>query len=163
MTETFTAYDAIAAAPGFSLGIRCCATEHQVSAIDFLPPQAIKAPTTAIAAETIHQLNAYFQDPHFTFNLPLKTSGTPFQRQVWAQIVAIPHGKTRTYGELAKTLQNAPRAVGQACGANPLPIIVPCHRVIAQNGGLGGFNRQGGGFLVEIKRWLLAHEATASS
>jgi methylated-DNA-[protein]-cysteine S-methyltransferase len=77
---------------------------------------------------------------------------------VWAEISAIPLGKTETYGQLAKNLKNAPRAVGQACGANPYPLVVPCHRVVASNGGLGGFNRQGGGFLLEVKRWLLAHE-----
>ena len=90
--------------------------------------------------------------------MPLRPSGTAFQRRVWEQISAIPNHQTRTYGELAIALRNAPRAVGQACGANPFPLIVPCHRVIAAGGGLGGFSRQRGGFLLDIKRWLLAHE-----
>jgi len=88
----------------------------------------------------------------------LRPSGTTFQRRVWAQIAAIPNHQTRTYGEVAKALHNAPRAVGQACGANPFPLVVPCHRVIATGGGLGGFARNRGGFLLDVKRWLLAHE-----
>jgi methylated-DNA-[protein]-cysteine S-methyltransferase len=75
--------------------------------------------------------------------LPLRPSGTPFQRRVWQQIAAIPTHQTRSYGEIAKALHNAPRAVGQACGANPFPVVVPCHRVLAAGGGLGGFARQG--------------------
>jgi methylated-DNA-[protein]-cysteine S-methyltransferase len=101
---------------------------------------------------------AYLADPTFTFGLPLRPAGTFFQRRVWGEIAAIPLGETETYGALAKNLKNAPRAVGQACGANPYPLVVPCHRVIAAGGGLGGFNRHGGGFLLEVKRWLLTHE-----
>jgi methylated-DNA-[protein]-cysteine S-methyltransferase len=63
-----------------------------------------------------------------------------------------------TYGALAAALQSSARAVGGACGANPYPVVVPCHRVIASDGGLGGFARQRGGFLLEVKRWLLQHE-----
>jgi methylated-DNA-[protein]-cysteine S-methyltransferase len=105
-------------------------------------------------------LRAYLDNPDFAFGLPLRPSGTAFQRRVWAQIAAIPNRQTRTYGEVAKALHNAPRAVGQACGANPFPLVVPCHRVIATGGGLGGFARHGGGFLLDVKRWLLAHEGT---
>jgi methylated-DNA-[protein]-cysteine S-methyltransferase len=78
---------------------------------------------------------------------------------VWARIAAIPRGETRRYGELAAALASAPRAVGQACGANWYPLIIPCHRVTAA-GGLGGFARrdEGDGFQTGVKRWLLAHE-----
>jgi O-6-methylguanine DNA methyltransferase len=93
--------------------------------------------------------------PAFAFGLPLRPAGTTFQRRVWEQISAIPTGRTHTYGEVAKNLKNAPRAVGQACGANPYPIVVPCHRVVATSGGLGGFARERGGFLLDVKRWLL--------
>ena len=79
-------------------------------------------------------------------------------RRVWAEIATIPSGKTHTYGQLAKSLKNAPRAVGQACGANPYPVVVPCHRVLAANGRLGGFAGHTDGFLLDVKRWLLAHE-----
>lgn len=149
-------YQAVVSAPGFSLGV--CCNDDEITAINFLEPSPPLSPTQTLAAEAVRQLEAYLLEPGFCFSLPLKTAGTAFQRRVWAEISAIPLGKTETYGQLAKNLKNAPRAVGQACGANPYPLVVPCHRVVASNGGLGGFNRQGGGFLLEIKRWLLAHE-----
>lgn len=149
-------YQAVVAAPGFCLGLRC--SEEEILALEYLEPYPEAPPTNALAAEAVRQLRAYLADPDFIFGLPLRPSGTTFQRRVWAQIAAIPSHQTRSYGELAKALHNAPRAVGQACGANPFPLIVPCHRVIASGGGLGGFARQRGGFLLDVKRWLLAHE-----
>ncbi|UCV07367.1 methylated-DNA--[protein]-cysteine S-methyltransferase [Dechloromonas denitrificans] len=149
-------YQAIVAAPGFTLGVQCDADE--ITGIDFLEPQAEQPPETPLAAEAARQLRAYLADPAFAFGLPLRPSGTSFQRRVWAAIAAIPLGATETYGQVAKRLNNAPRAVGQACGANPFPLVVPCHRVVATGGGLGGFSRQGGGFLLDVKRWLLSHE-----
>jgi methylated-DNA-[protein]-cysteine S-methyltransferase len=149
-------YQAVIAAPGFCLGVRC--DDSEIHAIEFLEPCTEVAPTNALAAETVRQLRAYLADPDFVFGLPLRPSGTSFQRRVWAQIAAIPGRQTRTYGEVAAALHNAPRAVGQACGANPFPLVVPCHRVVAAGGGLGGFARHGGGFLLDVKRWLLAHE-----
>ena len=153
---TAHSYQAIVTAPGFSLGVQC--TDDEITGIDFLEPRPELAPNTPLAAEAVRQLKAYIADPGFTFGLPLRPAGTTFQRRVWEQISAIPSGQTHTYGQLAKNLKNAPRAVGQACGANPYPLVVPCHRVIATGGGLGGFNRQGGGFLLDVKRWLLTHE-----
>ena len=149
-------YQAVVSAPGFSIGVRCDETE--IHGIDYLEPRADTAPSNALAFEAARQLKAYLADADFAIELPLRPSGTAFQRRVWAQISAIPNHQTRTYGELAKTLHNAPRAVGQACGANPFPLVVPCHRVVATGGGLGGFARQRGGFLLDVKRWLLAHE-----
>jgi methylated-DNA-[protein]-cysteine S-methyltransferase len=149
-------YQAIIAAPIFCLGVRC--DQSEIHAIEFLEPRLESVPENALAAEATRQLRAYLADPDFSFGLPLRASGTAFQRRVWEQIAAIPNHQTRTYGQLAKFLHNAPRAVGQACAANPFPLLVPCHRVIATGGGLGGFARQGGGFLLDIKHWLLAHE-----
>ena len=149
-------FQAIVEAPGFSLGLRC--SENEIESISFLPPCAARPPQNALAAEAASQLQAYLSDANFRFSLPLRFSGTDFQRRVRDQIAAIPTHQTRTYGELAKALHSAPRAVGQACGANPFPVVIPCHRVIATGGGLGGFARQGGGFLLDVKRWLLAHE-----
>ncbi len=151
-------YQAIVAAPGFALGVQC--DDDEISLIEFLEPQPERAADAPLAAEAARQLHAWLADPAFVFGLPLKPAGTAFQRRVWAQIAAIPTGATRTYGELAQSLNNAPRAVGQACGANPYPLVVPCHRVAAAGGGLGGFNRHGGGFLLEVKRWLLRHEGS---
>jgi len=153
---TAAPYQAVVSAPGFSIGVRC--DEAEIHAIDYLEPRAEVAPSNALALEAARQLKAYLADPDFVMELPLRPSGTAFQRRVWEQIAAIPNHQTRTYGELAKALHNAPRAVGQACGANPFPLVVPCHRVIATGGGLGGFARQRGGFLLDVKRWLLAHE-----
>ncbi|HQU78727.1 MAG TPA: methylated-DNA--[protein]-cysteine S-methyltransferase [Azonexus sp.] len=149
-------YQAIVATPGFALGVRC--DDEEIIEIEFLEPRPEQAPANPLAAEAVRQLHAYLADPAFQFGLPLRPSGTTFQRRVWGEIAAIPAGVTLTYGEVAKNLRNAPRAVGQACGANPFPLVVPCHRVVASGGGLGGFARHGGGFLLDIKRWLLQHE-----
>ena len=149
-------YQAVVAAPGFCVGVRC--DESELFALDYLESRPEVSPRNALAAEAVRQLQAYLIDAESPFSLPLRPSGTTFQRRVWEQIAAIPNHHTRTYGELAKALHNAPRAVGQACGANPFPLVVPCHRVIATGGGLGGFARHGGGFLLDVKRWLLAHE-----
>jgi len=111
-----------------------------------------------LAAGTITAFDIIEADADFVFGLPLRPAGTTFQRRVWAAIAAIPNHQTRTYGEIARALHSAPRAVGQACGANPFPLVIPCHRVLASGGGLGGFARHGGGFLLDVKRWLLAHE-----
>ncbi|MDP6345143.1 MAG: methylated-DNA--[protein]-cysteine S-methyltransferase [Alphaproteobacteria bacterium] len=89
------------------------------------------------------ELEAYFDGRRRTFDLPLAPSGTAFQHSVWRAMQAIPSGATRTYGQLAAELHSAARAVGMACGANPIPVIIPCHRVLAANG-LGGYSGDGG-------------------
>lgn len=149
------AYQAVVSTPTFSLGVRC--SEDEVLGIDYIEPRAEVAPRGLLAKEAVRQLRAYLKDPHFEFTLPLAPAGTAFQKRVWEGIAAIPAGRTRTYGEMATALRSGPRAVGNACGANPYPLVVPCHRVVATQG-LGGFARQRGGFLLEVKRWLLAHE-----
>ncbi|WP_211364209.1 methylated-DNA--[protein]-cysteine S-methyltransferase [Propionivibrio limicola] len=156
MMRAEAGFQAVVGAPGFCLGVRC--NEREILALEFLAPCSEQAPENALAAEAGRQLLAYLADPAFHFSLPLALIGTDFQRRVRAQIAAIPCGQTKTYGELAKALGSSPRAVGQACGANPFPVVVPCHRVVASGGGLGGFVRQRGGFLLDVKRWLLAHE-----
>ncbi len=151
-------YQAVLSAPTFSIGIRC--NDDEIAGIDYLEPCAQIGPTTPLAREAVRQLRAYLKNPAFSFALPLAQAGTPFQRKVWKSIAAIGPGRTRTYGELADAIHSGPRAVGGACGANPYPLVVPCHRVIAANGKLGGFARQRGGFLLDVKRWLLAHEGS---
>jgi len=152
-------YQAKLLAPFALLGIR---TEGDVLAeITFLPRTGKPlAPQARLAARACAQIERYLNDPQFRFDLPLVPQGTEFQRRVWAKIAAIGAGRTRSYGELARELRSAPRAVGQACGANPIPIVVPCHRVLAA-GGIGGFAHHQGGFHLAIKRWLLAHEGAA--
>ncbi len=92
--------------------------------------------------ETLHQLEAYFHGERTRFDLPLDLRGTPFQKRVWEEIARIPYGQTRTYGMIAEAIGKplAARAVGQAAGRNPIVIVIPCHRVIAANGKLGGFS-----------------------
>ncbi len=153
-----TVHQAVITAPGFSLGVRC--NDDEITGIDFLEPCAASAPRTPLAREAVRQLRAYLAEPGFAFGLPLAAAGTPFQRRVWQAISAIPASQTRGYGELATAIGSGPRAVGNACGANPYPVVVPCHRVVAASGGLGGFARHRGGFLLDVKRWLLAHEGS---
>ncbi len=152
------AYSAVLSAPTFSIGIRCNA--DAVTEIAYLEPRSEIKPQTPLAKEAVRQLRAYLKDPQFTFSLPLAPAGTDFQRKVWQGIAAIGPGRTRSYGELAEGIGSSPRAVGNACGANPYPLVVPCHRVVAANRGLGGFARQRGGFLLDVKRWLLQHEGS---
>ena len=106
-------------------------------------------------AET--QLTAYFSGRRRGFDLPLQVRASPLVQQVCAEMRAIPYGETSTYGTIARTLGTPAQAIGQACGANPIPILIPCHRVLAANG-LGGFSGGGG---VESKVWLLRHEGAA--
>lgn len=149
-------YDACLAMPFGALGVRV--EGGTLTALEFLP-----AGTPAFAGQgqliaSVHdQLQAYLADPHFVFDLPLRLAGTPFRQRVWQALREIPVGETRTYGELARQLRSSPRAVGQALGDNPLPIVVPCHRVVS-GAGLGGFNHHAAGAAIEVKRWLLHHE-----
>jgi len=110
-----------------------------------------------VPAWLLRQIDAYCAHPGFRFSLPTAPAGTPFQREVWRLIAAIPAGTTRTYAEIAAELGSAPRAVGGACRANPYPLLVPCHRVVSK-AGLGGFAGDTSGRLVAFKRRLLAHE-----
>lgn len=138
------------------LGIRTAA--QGLSEIVCLPRATPPlAPQNALAARACRQIERYVDDPQFRFTLPCAPAGTPFRLRVWAAIAAIACGRTATYGELARALASAPRAVGAACGDNPLPLVVPCHRVVAA-AGLGGFMHARGGDPLRIKRWLLAHE-----
>ena len=151
-----THFDAKLATPFGLVGIR---TEGDVLAeIVYLPARAgALAPANKLAERACAQIEKYVADPGYRFALPLKHVGTDFQRRVWAQISAIPCGETRTYGDLARRLRSAPRAVGQACGTNYFPLVIPCHRVVAATG-LGGFAHNSDGYLIEVKRRLLAHE-----
>ena len=112
-------------------------------------------PPRGVLATVAHQLDAYFAKRRTAFDLPLAAPGTAFQRAVWAALVAIPFGETRSYGDIARAVggPTASRAVGAANGRNPIPVIIPCHRVIGANGSLTGF---GGG--MERKQILLELE-----
>lgn len=110
---------------------------------------------SALLREAADQLMAYFAGRLREFDLPLGPEGTDFQTRVWRVMRDIPYGKTLSYGEVAKRLKTGPRAVGGACGQNPLAIFVPCHRVLAANGALGGYSGMQG---LDTKRFLLRLE-----
>ncbi len=116
-------------------------------------------PVTPLLREAAAQISAYADGQLQTFDLPLRVEGSAFQRAVCDEMRAIPFGDTRTYGEIAKALGYSAQAVGGACGGNPIPIIIPCHRVMGADGRLTGFSGAGG---VETKVALLRHEGAAS-
>jgi methylated-DNA-[protein]-cysteine S-methyltransferase len=156
-------FSAIVEAPFGAIGIRT--EDARVRELVYLPPQfGEKDALDAVAGQAAVQVARYLEDPDFVFDLPLKDAGSDFQRRVWGAISAIPRGNVRTYGQLAKQIGSAPRAVGQACGANWFPLIIPCHRVTAA-GGLGGFSNHDdeNGFHLSVKRWLLRHEGATAA
>ena len=112
-----------------------------------------------LLAEAARQLAAYFESRLSRFDLPLMPEGSPFETRVWAAMQRIPYGETRCYGDLAGAVGSAPRAVGRACGRNPIPIVIPCHRVLAK-GGLGGYSGAGG---LATKRHLLTLEGALTA
>ncbi|HSO99998.1 MAG TPA: methylated-DNA--[protein]-cysteine S-methyltransferase [Thioalkalivibrio sp.] len=148
--------DAVISSPLGRLGIRC--QDDALSSLTYLShTEPLRAPT-GLAAEVADQLDQYFSNPDFRFQLPLKLEGTVFQERVWSALAEIPRGELRSYGELARELQSGPRAVGGACARNPVIIVVPCHRVVPVTGGLGGYGGSARGAGVNIKAWLVRHE-----
>jgi len=127
-----------------------------LTAVD-LEPDLAHPRTAPLPAAIATRLDAYCRDGSQGLDVPIAVTGTPFQRRVWAALRAIPPGQTLTYAALARDLGTGARAVGGACRANPCPIAVPCHRVVAANG-LGGFAGDSSGRRLEVKRRLLRHE-----
>ena len=149
-------YQARYAAPFAVLGIRVAG--DMLTDIDYLPiGAATLAPLSRFAEKVCRQIERYLDDPHFRFSLPFAFDGTPFQTKVWRAICAIPSGSTLSYLDMAEKLGTAPRPIGRACGANRIPLVIPCHRVVATHG-LGGFMNSRSGPPLQIKRWLLKHE-----
>ncbi|HYH40476.1 MAG TPA: methylated-DNA--[protein]-cysteine S-methyltransferase [Burkholderiales bacterium] len=147
-------------APFAVLGIRTVG--GMVTDIEYLPPGvAPLAPLNPLAERACREIERYLDDPEHVFDLPFAYAGTAFQCKVWRQISAIPAGRTLTYTDVARALKTAPRPVGGACGANRIPIVIPCHRVLAAHG-IGGFMRGRGADALSIKRWLLRHEGASA-
>jgi methylated-DNA-[protein]-cysteine S-methyltransferase len=139
------------------LGVRTA--RDVITDIEYLPKsERAKAPDNALAERAVRQIERYFADPEFRFSLPLAAADTAFRQRVRHALAGIPVGESRTYGELARQLHTAPRAVGGACGANNIALVVPCHRVVGSQGSLGGFMHAVDGDPIAIKRWLLTHE-----
>jgi len=117
--------------------------------------RARKESPTPLLQDAAEQLADYFAKTRRDFDLPLKPTGSAFEHAVWEAMLRIPYGQTRSYGEIAHEIEGDPRDVGAACGTNPLPIFIPCHRILAGGGRLGGYSGKGGG---ETKTMLLALE-----
>lgn len=149
-------YSAVWQSPIGWLGI--CVTPHGLSKIDFLSqaPKKISRSTDQ-ASDVISCLEAYFKNAYHIFDVPIALDVSDYHRQVLNALKEIPVGSVSTYGALAKKLNTSARAVGGACRRNPLPLIIPCHRVVSASG-LGGFAGATEGRLLEIKQWLLNHE-----
>lgn len=155
-------YTAIISLPFGVVGIR--EGDNVLKGIEFLPDSTKeKDAVTELATRVVAQLRAYISDPlAFNFDLPVKTEGTAFQQKVWRALEKIPAGKVLTYGELAKQLNTGARAVGNACRHNPVPLLVPCHRIVSGRG-VGGFAGDRHAGWTRIKRWLLTNEGYNSS
>ena len=152
-------FDVIVEFPKMKVGV--ATRDERVTEIRFLPPSTpIQKAKNLLAERAAQQLERYRENPDTKFDLPVVIEGSELQRGVWDAMCAIPRGSTRTYGELARELGADARAIGQACGDNRLPLVIPCHRIVAADG-LGGFGHATGGYLLEVKRWLLMHEAPA--
>ncbi len=137
--------------------LRVGATEEGITCVEFVERVGEQQPNTWVNA-ALRQLDDYFAGKLKQFDLPLKAKGTEFRHKVWQALLAIPYGKTACYGDIANALDNpkAVRAVGSANGANPIAIVVPCHRIIGKDGTLTGY---AGG--LSRKQWLLQHESGA--
>lgn len=136
-------------------GLEITADKDAVTALNWVddkPTTPANADALAIAAA---ELNAYFARDLKDFTVPCMPAGDSFERAVWAAMCDIPYGATATYGDLAAIVGKPARAVGGACGQNPIPIIIPCHRVVGAGGRMVGYSGKGG---VETKQWLLQHE-----
>ncbi|MCK4742857.1 MAG: methylated-DNA--[protein]-cysteine S-methyltransferase [Sulfuriflexus sp.] len=150
-------YTAIVDSPCGMLGI--LDNGEVLQAINFLyDSQQARLPRSLLAEKVVNQLESFFSDPTFQFNLPLTKSITPFQLKARQALLSIPVGKTMSYGNVAKTIASSARAIAGACRRNPVPIIVPCHRIVAVNG-IGGFSGAIDGKPLDNKKWLLKHES----
>ena len=183
MTPAAPAYAARLRTPFAVLGV--VTDGRAVTRLAYLPlDERAQAPADAVAEQATRELERYLADPEYRFTVPLAPGGTPFQQRVWQTLAAIASGQSRTYGEVARMVRSAPRAVGQACGANRIALIIPCHRVVGAMGALGGFMGTAGPpqgarragvehptaspweqpapagdrAPIDIKRWLLRHE-----
>ena len=153
MNET---YQAVIPAPFGALGVRTA--EGAVTGITYLSSSwVLQDPRDDFTICVCAALQRYLEGPAMAFDLPLNAVGTPFQQRVWQALQTIPLGEAWTYAELAQCVGSGARAVANACGANPIALIIPCHRVVAKQG-LGGFMRGRATASLNIKQWLLDHE-----
>ncbi len=149
-------FDAVIAAPFGAIGVQV--KNDFLTRVELMSiPQITHISPDPFVMTVVSQIQAYLQNPLATIDLPCAIQGTPFQKRVWCAISSIPSGKVITYGELAESVSSGPRAVANVCGANQVPLVIPCHRIVAKSG-LGGF-MQGKENGLLVKEWLLAHES----
>ena len=134
-----------------------CVDDDQLTSVKLNSQSKPTFPQTPLGKKIVEQIENYFNSSEFQFDLPLGQNGTEHQLKVWGALSKIPSGTVLTYGELAKKIGSSARAVGNACRNNPLPIVVPCHRIVAASD-IGGFSGAQTGVLLDIKRDLLCHE-----
>jgi len=138
--------------------IRVSVADGQVSGIDLDTGSAAdSAPQEELPKRVKAELERYFLDSQAAFSVPIEPLGTAFQQRVWEAMLRIPVGQVKSYGEIAREIGSGARAVGNACRQNPIPLIIPCHRVVSAQG-IGGYSGATGGRKLAIKRWLLTHE-----
>jgi methylated-DNA-[protein]-cysteine S-methyltransferase len=150
-------FDALISTPIGNIGITC--QHEKLIGVEFVADHVILHPRVKISSKIlpiVKKFEGFFTSGKI-LDIPYELHGTPFQRKVWQCLKKIPVGETRTYGELSKKLKTSARAVGMACRRNPLPLVIPCHRVVAANH-LGGYCGDTQGKSIMIKQWLLAHE-----
>ncbi len=153
-------YDAIFSTDIATIGIQL--ENSKFIKVDYLTKKNNKKPISKLAANIQNKIEKYLRDTSKTNNLKIdvKLDVTAFQEKVLNQLILIPYGETKTYGEIAKKLKTSPRAVGNACRRNPVPIVIPCHRVVASKG-LGGYSGATEGETQDIKRHLLKLEGVS--
>ncbi|EKE01089.1 MAG: hypothetical protein ACD_21C00223G0010 [uncultured bacterium] len=148
--------DCIIASPIGKLGL--IVVNNKLAAIQFLPAKTpLLAAQNSAARQIVIKINKYFRNPKLQLKLFTQVKGTVLQQKIWNALQKIPCGKVVTYGELAQKIGTSPRVIGNACRRNPVPIVIPCHRVVAATG-LGGYCGKVNKELLEIKKWLLWHE-----
>ncbi|MFK8026764.1 MAG: methylated-DNA--[protein]-cysteine S-methyltransferase [Gammaproteobacteria bacterium] len=153
---TINSFDYILPSPIGNLGLNTSTAAIQ-RLVYIKDKQSAHVPTTGFAAKVHQQIMQYFELQRTEFDLPIDIQGTAFQNKVWQQVAKIPYGESKTYGEIAAAINSGPRAVGNACRHNPIPIIIPCHRVVKKSG-LGGYCGSIVGKEIQQKDWLLRHE-----
>lgn len=138
--------------------ITLIASEYYLQGIDLFHTQPdTVSQSSPITQQLSRELKDFFVEAHNVWSIPLMYAGTDFQQKVWQHLRTIPIGETRTYSEVAQAVNSSARAIGNACRANPFPIVVPCHRVVSKSG-LGGFAGKIEGHEMTVKQWLLDHE-----
>ena len=153
---TINSFDYILPSPIGNLGLNTSTAAIQ-RLVYIKGKQSAHVPTTGFAVKVHQQIMQYFELQRTEFDLPIDIQGTAFQNKVWQQVAKIPYGESKTYGEIAAAINSGPRAVGNACRHNPIPIIIPCHRVVKKSG-LGGYCGSIVGKEIQQKDWLLRHE-----